>query len=467
MQRNQAPVAINSAVATNSIFEAYIARTPGSARFYQRAVEVFPGGVTHDTRYLKPYPLYIDRATGSRKWDVDGHEYVDYIGGHGALLLGHNHPQITAAVQRQLAKGTHFGASHELELELGEQIQRMVPCAGKVRFTGSGTESTLLAIRLARAFTGKQKIVRLVGHFHGWHDQVAFAATSHFDGSVPAGILPGVASEAIICPSGDAAALAGVLDANADVAAVIMEPTGATFGLVPLAASYLGKARKLTAAKGVLLIFDEVITGFRVSPGGAQAHVGITPDLATYAKIVAGGFPGGAVAGRKDVMDVMTMRDDRAWNLAHRVPHQGTFNANPITAAAGLAALKIIASTDAIPRANRIAAQLRDRLNEVIRQVGSNWLVYGEHSGFHFFTNPRDRALSVEDLYTGRGELDELKGGAPASVLHQLRCGLILGGADIFPWPGGCVSAVHDERDVEITASALRGTLERLEWKKG
>jgi glutamate-1-semialdehyde 2,1-aminomutase len=163
-------------------------------------------------------------------------------------------------------------------------------------------------------------------------------------------------------------------------------------------------------------------------------------------------------------MDVMTMRSDKAWNTAHRVPHQGTFNANPITAVAGLAALKIIAETDAIARANTIAGQLRDRLNEVIREVGSNWLVYGEHSGFHFFLNPQDRALSVADIYAGNVSLEELKGGAPASVIHQLRCGLIVGGADIFPWPGGCVSAVHDERDVETTAEALRSTLERITW---
>ena len=458
MQRTHAPAA------PPVLFDQYQAKTPGSARLYNRAVNVFPGGVTHDTRYLQPYPLYIERAAGSRKWDVDGHEYVDYIGGHGALLLGHNHPAIADAVRQQLGKGTHFGASHELEVLLGEQIQRMVPCAGKVRFTGSGTESTLLAIRLARAFTGKQKIVRLTGHFHGWHDQVAFASTSHFDGSVPAGILPGVVSEAIVVPPGDVAALERVLADNDDVAAVIMEPTGATFGLVPLAASYLSKARELTASRGVLLIFDEVITGFRVSPGGAQAHAGVTPDLATFAKIVAGGFPGGCIAGRKEVMDVMTMRSDKAWNAANRVPHQGTFNANPITAAAGLAALKIIAETDTIARANAIAAQLRDRLNEVIREVGSNWLVYGEHSGFHFFTNPQNRDLSVEDIYAGNVSLEELKGGTPASVIHQLRCGLIVGGADIFPWPGGCVSSAHDERDVEVTAEALRGTLERLTW---
>jgi glutamate-1-semialdehyde 2,1-aminomutase len=452
---------------TNTIFAKYAAQTPTSAALYRRAVEVFPGGVTHDTRYLKPHPLYIERAAASRKWDVDGNEYVDYIGGHGALLLGHNHPRVVEAVRRQLEMGTHFGASHELELELGEQIQKMVPCAGKVRFTGSGTESTLLAIRLARAFTGKRKIVRLAGHFHGWHDQVAFAVTSHFDGSVPAGILPGVAGEALVCAPGDAAALARILDEHDDVAAVILEPTGATFGLVPLAGAFLAQARELTGKKGVLLIFDEVITGFRVSPGGAQAHYGITPDLATFAKIVAGGFPGGCVAGRKDVMDVMTMRDDRQWNLANRVPHQGTFNANPITAAAGLAALELIAEGDAIERANRAAALLRERLNDVMRQVGSSWLAYGEFSGFHLFTNPRGRSLTVDDIYSGGVSLEELKGGAAPEVIHQLRCGLIVGGADIFPWPGGCVSAVHSEEDIEITARALKSCLESIESKKG
>jgi glutamate-1-semialdehyde 2,1-aminomutase len=457
MQRPQATAP------AGAIFEQYAAKTPTSAALYRRAVDVFPGGVTHDTRYLKPHPLYVERAEGARKWDVDGNEYVDYIGGHGALLLGHNHPQVVEAVRQQLGKGTHFGASHALELELGELIQRLVPCAGKVRFTGSGTESTLLAIRLARAFTGKQKIVRFAGHFHGWHDQVAFAVTSHFDGSAPAGILPSVAGEAIVCPPGDARALEAILDEHDDVAAVIMEPTGATFGLVPLPEGFQAKARELTAKKGVLLVFDEVITGFRVSPGGAQQHYGVTPDLATFAKIVAGGFPGGCVAGRKDVMDVMTLRDDRQWNLAHRVPHQGTFNANPITAAAGLATLKIIASGEPIERANRRAAELREQLNEVIRQMGSPWLAYGEFSGFHFFTNPRGRSLSVDDIYTGRVSLDELKGGAAGDVIHQLRCGLILGGADIFPWPGGCVSAMHSDEDIETTARAFKQCLAMMD----
>jgi glutamate-1-semialdehyde 2,1-aminomutase len=444
------------------IVDQYLAKTPGSAQLYRRAVEIFPGGVTHDTRYLQPHPLYIERAQGARKWDVDGNEYVDYIGGHGALLLGHNHPIVTAAVREQLAKGTHFGAAHELEVRWGEQVQKMVPCAQRVRFTGSGTESTLLAIRVARAFTGKPKILRFGGHFHGWHDQVAFAAAAHYDGSVPAGILPDVAASALVCAPNDLPMLSRLLDEHDDIAAVILEPTGATFGLVPVAEGFLTQARELTARKNVLLIFDEVITGFRVSPGGAQQHFGVTPDLATFAKIIAGGFPGGAVAGRKDVMDTMTLRDDADWNRRHRVPHQGTFNANPITAAAGLATLELIAQTDAIQQANRAAEQLRNRLNEVIRKVGSPWLAYGQFSGFHLFTNPAKRNVSLADIYAGRVPFEELKGGSPPALIHQLRCSLILGGADIFPWPGGVVSSVHSDDDIEITARALKCCLELL-----
>jgi glutamate-1-semialdehyde 2,1-aminomutase len=450
-------------LADHAIFERYLAKTPGSARLYARALKVLPGGVTHDTRYLQPHPLYVERALGPHKWDVDGNEYVDYIGGHGALLLGHNDPFVVQAVREQLAKGTHYGAAHELEVEWAEQITRMVPCAEKVRFTGSGTEATLLAIRLARAVTGKSKIVRFAGHFHGWHDQVAFAVTSHFDGSAPPGILPEVAQGAIVCPPNDAESLARVLDEHGDVAAVIIEPTGATFGLVPLIAGFLAKVRELTTRKNVPLIFDEVITGFRVAPGGAQAYYGVTPDLATFAKIVAGGFPGGAVTGSKDIMDVMTLRDDREWNLRHRVPHQGTFNANPITAAAGLATLKLVAESDAIERANRAAELLRNRLNAVIRDAGSNWVAYGEFSGFHLFTNPRDRDVQVEDIYAGKVPPEELKGSTPTMLMHLLRCGLILGGADMFPWPGGCVSAVHKQHDIDTTAEALKCCLELLE----
>jgi glutamate-1-semialdehyde 2,1-aminomutase len=447
---------------TLTIFDRYLAKTPGSKKLYHRAAQVIPGGVTHDTRYLQPYPLYVARASRAHKWDVDGNQYVDYIGGHGALLLGHSDPFVTEAVREQLGRGTHYGAAHELEVEWAEQVTRMVPCAAKVRFTGSGTESTLLAIRLARAYTEKPKIIRFVGHFHGWHDQVAFAATSHFDGSAPPGVLPEVAENALVCPVNDVAALEKLLAEHDDVAAVIMEPTGATFGLAPLMNGFAAKVRELTAARNVLLIFDEVITGFRVAPGGAQQLLGVSPDLCTFAKIIAGGLPGGAVAGRADVMDTLTMRADHDWNLNHRVPHQGTFNANPITAAAGLATLKLIAEGGVIERANRAADHLRTRMNEAIAEVGVNWLVYGAHSGFHVFTNPKNVDATLADISTGKIGSDQLKGATPPAIISRLRCGMILGGADVFPWPGGVVSAAHTEDDIDTTVAAFKSCLELL-----
>src|SRR5213079_553791 len=184
---------------TNSRIETeYRARTRRSAQLYAEACKAIPAGLTHDSRTLLPYPIYAARAAGSRKWDVDGNEYVDYFGGHGALLLGHVHPAVVAAVQQQVAQGTHWGSSHELEVRWAQLVQRLVPCAERVRFTASGTEASHLALRLARAYTGKPKVVRFVGHFHGWHDAVAPGAMSHFDGSVPAGIPAAVVGESIV-----------------------------------------------------------------------------------------------------------------------------------------------------------------------------------------------------------------------------------------------------------------------------
>ncbi len=457
-----ASFAVTKTTPARSAFELYAAKTPTSGALHQRAMHAVPSGVNHDIRCLKPHALYIARASGSRKWDVDGNEYVDYFGGHGSLILGHNHPVVVEAVREQLSRGTHFGASHESELLLAEQIRKMVPCAQKVRFTGSGTESTLLAIRLVRAFTGKKQIVRFIGHFHGWHDQVAFASISHFDGSLPPGIPPQVMDNAILCPPNDVAAITQILATRDDIAGVILEPTGSTFGQAPLTHGFLAQLRELTTQEKVPLIFDEVITGFRVAPGGAQQHYGITPDVAAFAKIMAGGYPGGAIAGRADIMDVMTVRDDSKWNTKHRVPHQGTFNANPITAAAGLATLKVIASTDVIQRADRMARLLRDQLNATIREEGMNWIAYGEFSGFHIFTDPAGKGVKLADIYSGKTSFSDLICSTPAPLMHKIRCGLIVGGADIVAWPGGTVSAVHTEQDIELTALAFKHLLRIL-----
>jgi len=434
-----------------TILEQYAAKTPQSARLYARAREVFPSGVTHVGRYLAPHPVFVSRAAGSRKWDVDGNEYVDYFGGHGALILGHNHPAVVEAVTAQLARGTHYGASHELEVEWAELIRRLVPSAERVRFTSSGTEATLLALRLARAWTGRPAVVRLLGHFHGWHDQVAFGA------EIPPGILPEVAGRVALCPPHDVARVREICETRDDVAAVILEPTGASFGQIPLGRDFLAELREVTRQRGIVLIFDEVITGFRCAPGGAQDHYQVTPDLTTLAKIVAGGYPGAAVVGRAGIFEAMEFRGGNP-----AIMHQGTFNANPVSAAAGIATLRLIESGELLARANRTAAAIRDAMNEAILKRGGSWCVYGEFSSFHIYPNRGREAVSPADIYAGRVEWSKLKGATPPELQQKIRAGFLLGGVDLIGWPGGLVSAMHSDEDAARTVEAFEKLLSML-----
>lgn len=445
----------------SAIIEAYRRRTPTSARLAQQAAEVFPGGVTHDGRSLDPYPIYVERAAGSRKRDVDDNEYVDYTGGHGALLLGHNHPQVVEAVASQLARGTHFGSCHEQELEWGRWVQRLMPSAERVRFTSSGTEATMMAMRLARAFTGRPKIVRFLGHFHGWHDHAAFGVASHFDGTPTPGVLGEVATNVVLAPPGDVAATQAVFDKHDDIAAAIIEPTGASWGQVPVLPDFLHALREMTARRGALLIFDEVISGFRCSPGGAQGVYGIRPDLTTLAKILAGGLPGGAVVGRKEILGLLDVGQATA-SGREKVPHQGTFNANPLSAVAGVTTLRIVAETDACQRANDYAARLREEMNRVLRDERVDWAVYGSFSGFHIFTNPQRRQVTAADIDAGKFDHQVLKLSAPRTLLMKLRLGMMVHGVELFSWPGGPTSAVHTNDDLEQTVDAFRGTLKML-----
>ncbi|MBM3572559.1 MAG: aminotransferase class III-fold pyridoxal phosphate-dependent enzyme, partial [Alphaproteobacteria bacterium] len=304
---------------------AYAAATPKSAELAAKARSLLPSGVAHDSRNFDPHPIYVARAQGPRKWDVDGNEYVDYYGGHGALLLGHNHSQVMAAAHAQLDRGTHFGACHELEVRWAELVCRLVPGAERVRFTSSGTEATLMALRLARAFTGRQKLVRVRGHFHGWHDHMTSGHTNHFDGTPTIGVLGGVAENVLLVDPNDTVGLTRLFDQHKYIAAAIVEPTGANFGRMPLHPLFIRSLRELTRASGALLIFDEVVTGFRVAPGGAQQVLGITADLVALAKILAGGLPGGAVAGRKDVLDILDFAATKALGQ-EKIQHPGTFN---------------------------------------------------------------------------------------------------------------------------------------------
>ncbi|MGE0608387.1 MAG: aspartate aminotransferase family protein [Pirellulales bacterium] len=447
--------------AVSKIVDEFRRRTPGSAALAKQAAGVFPSGVTHDGRYLQPYPVFIERAAGTHKWDVDGHEYVDYSGGHGALLLGHNHPPVVAAVAEQLQRGTHYGSCHELEVRWGQLVQKLLPSAQRVRFTSSGTEATLLALRLARAFTDKKKIVRFLGHFHGWHDHVAFGVNNHFEGTPSPGVLPEVTENMLLAMPNDTAAITELLSNRDDIAAVMIEPTGASWGQVPVQPEFLHALRQQTSKRGALLIFDEVITGFRVSPGGAQGEFGIQPDLTTLAKIVAGGLPGGAVAGRADILHALDFAV-ASQPGREKVPHQGTFNANPLSAAAGIATLSIVAETDVCQRANDYAARLREALAREVRDAGLPWCVYGSFSGFHIFTNPQGLAMTAAQVEAGEYDHRTLKS-ARAALTMKLRIGMLLHGVEIFGWPGGPTSAMHSTDDLEQTVQAFRGTLRMLQ----
>ena len=417
--------------------------------------------MTHDSRYIEPYGLYITRAKGPRKWDVDGNCYVDYFGGHGALLLGHCHPKVVAAVNRQIERGTHFGASHETEIVWAEWVMKLVLSAERVRFTSSGTEATMMAVRLARAFTGKSKLIRFKHHFHGWHDHMTSGYASHFDGSPTPGVLSGVTGGLLLAEQNDAEGLARLLDEHDDVAAAIIEPTGAHGAQLPIDPPFLAALRELTRQHGVVLIFDEVVTGFRVSPGGAQAEYGIRPDLTTLAKILAGGLPGGAVAGRKDILDLLDFQMTKAADR-EKISHQGTFNANPLSAAAGVAALEIVGTTDACARANRYGDTLRRRINEVFEEEHVPWAAYGSFSNFHIFTNPDHRGIVPTRFDPLEQPAAAMTGNRQAGIVHKFRLAMMTGGVDFNGSPGGIVSATHGEAELEDTMKALRNSVRML-----
>jgi len=453
-------------VASLSIVDRYRTKTPKSAALYERAKAAFPSGLTHDSRVLDPYPLFVDRAAGPRKWCVDGHEYVDYFGGHGALLLGHCAPEVVAAVQRQVTIGTHFGSAHELEVRWAELIKALVPGAQRVRFTASGTEATHLALRLARAFTGKDKVVRFLGHFHGWHDHVAAGSNSHYDGTRPIGVLPDIVESTILMPTDDARPTVSLLDARDDIAAVLIEPSGANWGQVPLPPGFLQTLRDATARRRVILIFDEVITGFRFSPGGAQQTFGITADLCTLAKIVAGGLPGGAVAGRRDIMEGLDFAATKA-SGRERVAHQGTYNANPLAAAAGIATLEKVATTDACVRAADATGKLRAGMNDVLAREGVPWAVYGQHSLFHVFTNPSGLAVDTRHFDPLAIGFEGLKKAKSAAMANKLRLAMLVAGVDIMGAPGGVVSATHGDREIEQTLAAFQQAVRLIKAEGG
>jgi len=441
-------------IGQGKIWEKFQQANPRSAALSHEAGRVIAGAVTHDIRHLRPFPIYVERAQGTRKWTVDGQELIDYWMGHGALFLGHGHPVIRQAVHEQVDKGTHYGACHALEIRWAEEVHELIPSAERVRFTSSGTEATQLALRLARAFTGRPKVLKFEGHFHGWHDYATPAVKPPYDVPNSAGVPEATLANVLVCPPNDLPAVELLLAERTDVAAVILEPGGASSGTIPTAPGYLAGLREVTRRHGVILIFDEVITGFRISPGGVQRAVGVTPDLTTLAKILAGGLPGGAIGGREDVMSGLGMRGDAAWNRKSRVAHAGTYNANPLSAAAGVAMLGEIASGAHHPIADRSGAILRDELNRLWRRLGVPGCVYGDASTVNYSLE--------QDLCTppvpGDRDHRRLQVMAEPDMYQALRCALILNGVDICPLHGW-VSAVHSDADIAQTMQGFEKAL--------
>lgn len=436
-----------------SIESDYAALHPRSAALHERAVKVLPSGVTHDSRYLRPFLIALERADGPRKWDVDGLEYVDYVMGHGSLLLGHNFPAVQGAVAAQLARGTHYGGNHELEVAWAEAIVRLVPSAEVVRFTSSGTEATLMALRLARAASGKPGVLKFDRHFHGWHDYL-IAGSRYAGGAIPPGV-PAATLDSVAVVAPEMEVVAKTVAQRGDIGAIILEPAGATSGALPLPQRFLHDLRAFTKERGIVFIMDEVVTGFRWAPGGVQEVEGVVPDLTTLAKILAGGLPGGAVAGKREIMARLAFPVPGA--RADKVGHPGTFNANPLSAAAGVACLAEAATGEHQRQAAAMAAQLRAGLNGVLCRLGIPGVAYGLTSDMHLVvgagTVPEETDYRPEAL-----ALDLLSRGTEPELARQLQLALLNRGVHFFGG-SGFVSSVHSEADIAATLDGWEGAL--------
>jgi glutamate-1-semialdehyde 2,1-aminomutase len=411
----------------------YSHKTVKSRALYKRAKKVLPAGVSYAIRYFEPYPFYTARAKGSKLYDVDGNEYVDFWLGHTTLILGHSPPVVVKAVKEQLENGTHYGTSHELEIWLAEQVVKMVPSAEMVRFTNSGTEANMYVTRLVRAHTGKSKVAKFEGGWHGGYDALHMGVKYPFDMPESAGLTAGALQDTILLPFND---LEGVKERlrNQEVASILIEPVLGAGGGVPADKEFLKGLREFCDDKGILLIFDEVITGFRLAPGGAQEYFGVKPDITVLGKILGGGFPVGAFCARKEIME-------RTDSLAYKRPlysfHGGTFAGNPVTMVAGLATLKTLEDGQLITKLNKLGDRIRKRLSEIFVDNGINVQVTGTGSIFNVhFTKE-----TVKDAI--------IASRADKSRLFEYNLRLIERGVFLLPTHNGALCTVHSEADVE------------------
>lgn len=321
-----------------------------SKDLFTRAKKIIPSGINSPVRYYDPYPFFVKKAKGSMMWDVDGNNYLDYCNAYGALLLGHRRKEIISDVSKQMDKGTLYCAPTEIEVNLSELISGNFPSMEKVRLVNTGSEATMTAIRLARGFTKKKKIIKFEGCYHGAHDYVLVKAGSgaaHIGMPVSEGSLDEVSKNTLVVQYNNSEELKSLLEKEDDVAAVIVEPVLANMGLVLPQKNFLNDLRKITAEKNVVLIFDEVVTGFRMSPGGAQKYYSIKPDITTLGKALGNGFPIAAVGGKSEIMDMLSPEG--------KVYQASTYAGNPISVSAGISSVKTM---------NRLKSKLYPRLEK-------------------------------------------------------------------------------------------------------
>jgi glutamate-1-semialdehyde 2,1-aminomutase len=413
------------------IEQRYLDKNPGSLRLATRAREVCPGGVSQISRDFKPFAPYYERAAGTRKWTVDGQEIVDFCMGHGTLLFGHGHPEIQRAIHEQLA----------------ELICELVPSADRVRFCGTGSEACDLAIRVARAASGKNVFVKFEGHYHGWGAEELVALKPPYDAVASSGLPKNVADGRVIVPPGDLAALEKVL-ARDDIACVVVEPAGGTHGTVPTTKAWIAGVRELTKRRGVILIFDEMVTGFRLAPGGYQAWSGVTPDLTTLGKTLFGGLPGAAVVGRADLMDTMKA------GASPLVAHFGTWNAFPVACAAGVVALRMLRDGAVAAHINDFGTRIRARMNDVIARLRVGARVFGAGSHAHFCMKPWP--FPSDDVPIGR----HAEIAADPLLARMLRLALFNEGCD-FDFANN-FSAVHGDAELELGVAGFEGALRQM-----
>lgn len=419
---------------------------------YERAQESLIGGVSSPFRRNFPVPLYFHDGEGSRVQDIDGNWYIDYALAWGPLILGHKHPALTAAVRAAAEKPHNYGAQHETEFLVAELLCRLIPCAERVALTSSGSEAVQLCLRLARAFTRRTLIVKFEGHYHGWMDSalLSYRPKPEQMGSPArpnvvcgsAGQVANSADNVLVLPWNDAEALRTLFAERGDeIAAVITEPVLCNSGCVMPLPGFLAQVRDITRDHGALLIFDEIITGFRMAAGGAQSVFGVTPDLASFGKAIAGGLPLSAIAGREDVMELM---------ISGGVSFGGTFNGNCLSMAAALATLTELAREDGrlLRDANRLGTELMSGLRYASERAGTAVQITGFGTAFavHF--------TGQETFRTYRDILDD-----DATMLRRWLAGAVEEGIFLLPDGRMYTSAVHTSEDVERTVTAFERVL--------